>query len=256
MEQSVMGSQRISLGGEARIAGFCYLLVIAGGIFAGGLVRSTLITPGDVAATAQAIAANEALWRWGLAVHLLYLVPGTVMTVLLGGLFRTVEPTLARLAVAIGVVSVAIEAASLFQLYVPLTMIEEAGALGGLAEGQRQAIAYLAIGLFPSAFDFALLFFAGFCVLIGLLILRTRPVPRVLGGLMLVAGACYAMNTLALLLAPTLSAAIYPAILLPAAAGELSLAVWLVVRGARVAEMQARHPARLVAAQGRGEAGA
>jgi hypothetical protein len=55
---------------QARIAGLCYLMVIAGGLFAEVVVRGSLLVPGGAAATARAITANQALWRWGVAVHL------------------------------------------------------------------------------------------------------------------------------------------------------------------------------------------
>ena len=218
---------------QARVAGLCYLLVIAGGLFAEVVVRESLVVPGDATATARAIAADEALWRWGLAVHLLYLVAGLAVNVLVAGLFRTVEPTLARLALVLGAVSVAIEALSLLQLYVPLAVMEEGGALAALGEQQRQALSYLAAGLFSTGFGFALLFFAGFCVLVGVLILRSRLVPRLIGLLMVLAGVCYAVNTLALVLSPALAERLVPAILLPPFVGELSLALWLLVKGVR-----------------------
>jgi hypothetical protein len=218
---------------QARIAGLCYLLVIAGGLFAEGFVRGSVIVAGDAAATAQAIAADETLWRWGLAVHLLYLIPAIVVNVIIYGLLKAVEPTLARLALVLSVASVAIEAVSLLHLYVPLAMTEEGGALAALGEGQRQALSYLAIRLFPTGFGLALLFFAGFCVLAGALILRSQLIPRVIGAMMVVAGVCYAVNTLALILSPALSDLIYPGILLPCLLAELSLALWLVVKGVK-----------------------
>jgi Domain of unknown function (DUF4386) len=219
---------------RARIAGLCYLAVIAGGLFAEGFVRGALVVPGDAAATARAIAADEALWRWGLAVRLLYLVPAVVVNVLVCGLLRPAGPTLARLALVFAVAGVTIEAASLGQLSVPLAMVEEGGALAALGEGQRQALSYLAIGLFSTGFGFALVFFAGFCVLVGVLILRSRLVPGVIGAMMVVAGACYVVNTLALVLSPALSDLLVPGILVPILVAELSLALWLTVKGVRV----------------------
>jgi Domain of unknown function (DUF4386) len=218
----------------ARIAGLCYLVVIAAGLFAEGFVRGALVVPGDAAATARAIAGDEALWRWGLAVHLLYLVPAVVVNVLVCGLLRPAGPTLARLALVFSVAGVTIEAASLGQLSVPLAMVEEGGALAALGEGQRQALSYLAIDLFSTGFGFALLFFAGFCVLVGVLILRSRLVPGVIGAMMVVAGACYVVNTLALVLSPALSDRLVPWILVPILPAELSLALWLTVKGVRV----------------------
>jgi hypothetical protein len=237
MNQDLMEQRRpATLVRQARIAGLSYLMVIAGGLYAEVFVRASLLVPGDAAATARAIAADETLWRWGVAVHLLYLVAAIVTNVLICGLFRAVEPTLARLALVFSVAGVMIEAASLVHLYVPLAMIEESGALTALGEGQRQALSYLAVGLFDTGFGFALVFFAGFCVLIGTLILRSRLIPRVLGALMIVAGSCYVVNTLALILSPALSDRLVPAILLPIGLAELSLALWLAARGVQAEE--------------------
>jgi hypothetical protein len=219
---------------QARIAGLFYLMVIAGGIFAEGVVRGSLIVPGDAAATAQAIAASESLWRWGLAVHLLYLVAAVVVNVILYGLLKPVQATLARVALVSAMVGLAIEAVNLLHLYVPLLMVEEGGALAGLGEGQRQALAYFAIRLFSTGWGFALLFFSGFCVLTGVLIWRSRLMPRIIGAMMIVAGVCYLVNSLALILSPALSNLLVPWILLPCLLGELSLALWLVVKGVKV----------------------
>jgi hypothetical protein len=216
---------------QARIAGLCYLLVIAGGLFAEGVVRGSLIVPGDAAATARAIAGDEALWRWGLAVHLLYLTLALVVNVIVSRLFASASALLARLALVGAVVGVTIEAMSLVLLYLPLALAEEPSAYAGLSDGP--ALAYLATRLFSIGFGFALVFFAVFCVLVGVLIVRSRLVPRGFGVLMIVAGACYVVNTLALLLSPSLSRAINPAILLPILVAELSLAVWLLVKGVR-----------------------
>jgi hypothetical protein len=77
-------------------------------------------------------------------------------------------------------------------------------------------------------------------VLIGALILRSRLVPHVIGALMIAAGACYAVNTLALILSPDLSDQLVPWILLPPFLGELSLALWLVAKGVQVRVPEAR----------------
>jgi len=48
---------------------------------------------------------------------------------------------------------------------------------------------------------------------------------------MVVAGSCYVVNTLALILSPALSDRLVPGILLPVGLAELSLALWLAVTG-------------------------
>lgn len=216
---------------QARIAGICYLLVIAGGVFAAVFVRESLFVAGDAAATAAAIAANEALWRVGIAVHLAYLVAGAAFVVILYGLFRRVHATLALLALVLAVADIAIEALLLTGLYVPVMLMEESGALGGLDEAQRHAVAYLAVRGFLVGWSFALFLFAGFCAIIGLLIVRSRLVPRAIGILMIAAGAGYLVNGLTGIVAPTLAAALLPWTLLPPFVGELSFALWLTAKG-------------------------
>ncbi len=64
---------------KARIAGFLYLIVIIGGIFAEVFVRGRLVVHGDAAATAHNILTHELLYRLGFAAELFYCacnVPG------------------------------------------------------------------------------------------------------------------------------------------------------------------------------------
>jgi hypothetical protein len=214
------------------VAGLCYLAVIAGGLFAEGMVRSALVVPGDPAATTGAILESQELWRLGIAVHLLYLVPGLTMKVIVSGLFRRLDPTLARLALVFGVAAVTVEAVALVYLYVPLALLDS-GAAGPALEGAPVLID-LATRLFYAGFSFSLLLFAGFCVGIGVLILRSPLVPRAIGAMMLLAGICYVVNTLALIVAPGFFEQINPAILLPILLAELSLALWLLLKGIAV----------------------
>lgn len=68
-------------------------------------------------------------------------------------------------------------------------------------------------------------------MLIGVLILRSRLLPRTIGAMLIVAGICYLVNTLALILSPDFSELVNPAILFPIVLAELSLALWLLLRG-------------------------
>jgi hypothetical protein len=61
---------------------------------------------------------------------------------------------------------------------------------------------------------------------------------------MQIAGVSYLMNSFALILAPSLAARLFPAILLPALVGEMSLALWLLVWGVNVEKWKSRASAR------------
>ena len=229
MQTAAASSQRL----HGRLAGALYLVVIAGGLFA-GIVQGSLTVSGDAAATAIAIAAHESLWRWGIGVHLVYLAfAATIMYVLLYRIFRAAQPALALLALAFALVSAAVEGAALLQLYVPLAISESRSGLAAVSERERQALAYLAIRLYETGFGLALFFFSGFCAATGGLILRSRLVPRLVGVLMVLAGVCYFTSSLATVVAPPLSSLLQPWILVPCLVGELSLATWLVAKGTR-----------------------
>ena len=218
---------------DARIAGALYVVVIAGGLFA-GIVQDSVTVRGDAAATAAAIAAHETLWRWGLAVHLIYLaVPATLMNVLLYRIFKPVEPTLALLALVSGIISAAIEAAALLPLYLPLIMTESRSALAGIGTVQQDEYIYLALHLSETGFGLALFFFSAFCAAIGTAIIRSRLVPRLIGWLMIIAGACYFVSSLSTVIAPALAHSLSPWIIIPCFVGEASLALWLLLKGTR-----------------------
>lgn len=214
----------------ARWAGALYLAIIAGGLFAEAFVRGALIVPGDPAATAANLLANEGLYRLGFVVHLVYLPCAVAVSVILYDLLRPVGPGLALLALCMNLVGIAVEASSPLQLLAPLRMLGDP-ALAGLPDTLVQAMAYAPARLFSSGFGLGLVFFGGFCIAIGTLIARSRFLPRLLGLLMVLAGLCYIVNSVAGFLSPALGAGLFPWILLPCLLAELSLAVWLLLKG-------------------------
>jgi membrane-bound ClpP family serine protease len=88
----------------------------------------------------------------------------------------------------------------------------------------------LAVSLHGQGFGIGLIFFGVACVIRGALIAKSGVLPRVLGWGLVVAGAAYLVNSLALLLAPDVAKLLFPAVLLPAFVGELAFALWLALR--------------------------
>jgi hypothetical protein len=118
----------------------------------------------------------------------------------------------------------------------PLLMLSDRG-LAGMDSGQLHAIAYAQARLFAYGFGISLVFFAGFCIVAGVLIYRSGFLPRTLGVMMAIAGLCYLINSFALFLAPALASMLFPYILMPCLLAELSLALWLLVKGIDVARL-------------------
>jgi hypothetical protein len=226
---------------RARIIGALYIVIIVVGVLGQALVRDGLIVSGDAAATAANLRASETLWRASVSAELAYLVLAVIVDVLLYGLFRPVDRTIALLGFGLNLVSISVEVIGRFLLLVPLVFLGSGRYLQAFEPAQLQAIAYAFLRLHDLAFGLALIFFGGVCVCWGYLIRHSRFLPGPIGWLMQLAGACYLTNSFALLLAPRLASALFPAILLPAFIAESCLALWLLFRGVDTATWRAAH---------------
>ena len=128
----------------------------------------------------------------------------------------------------------AVQAVAVLNLVAALFPLGNAAYLKAFTPEQLYALTRLAIRSHGYGYGLSLLFF-GSCFLVhGRLIFRSGFLPKVLGILIQVAGACYLTNSFALFLAPTFADRIFPAILVPAFVGEASLCLWLLVKGVNV----------------------
>lgn len=222
----------------ARLCGALYLYVIVAGVFAEVFVRSRLVVAADASATARNVTASEPLFRLGFSGELLHLAidvgVATLLYALLLPVHRYVSLAAALLRVACAVV---LAVASLAHL-AALRLVSGAGYLDALPPGQRHALALLALRLHGDAYAVALVFFGFACLALGYLVHRSGFLPRVLGLLLALAGACYLVSSFAHLLHPPLAARLVPAILLPPFVGELALALWLLVKGVDAARWE------------------
>ena len=224
----------------ARIVGLLYLAIILLGMFGELYVRGTLVVSGDAAATSAAISASPLLWRMGIAGDLLMHVFDVPVIVVLYYLLRPVSRSLALFATLINVVQTAVLAANKMTLLIPLFLLESPRYLMAFSPEQVHALVYLAIYAHGYGFGIGLIFFGVGCLVRGYLIFKTGYLPKILGALMAIAGLSYLINSFALLLAPPLANAMFPAILIPAFIGELSLSLWLIFKGVNVEQWRQR----------------
>ncbi len=215
----------------ARLAGFLYLAIILLGGFGELFVRGTLVVSGDATATAGNISSSPFLWRAGIAGDLLMHVLDVPVILILYFLLRPVSERLALLATLINLVQTAVLAANKLNLLVPLFLLDDGGYLKAFSAEQLHALSYVAIKAHGYGFGIGLIFFGVACLVRGGLMFSSGYFPKVLGVLMLMAGLSYLINSFALLLAPSIAASIFPAVLLPALVGELAFCGWLIVKG-------------------------
>ncbi|MET0230651.1 MAG: DUF4386 domain-containing protein [Rhodanobacteraceae bacterium] len=224
----------------ARIGGALYVFIIVAGVFGELFVRNGLIVAGDATATAANIAAHEGLWRIGIAGDLAMHIADLPLLLIIYLLVRPVSASLALLVVLFDAVQTAVLVATKLQLMLPLFLDSGAGYLGAFDPAQLHALAYLSLRMDSHGFGFGLIDFGCGCLVLGYLIRHSGYLPKLIGTGMQIAGACYLVNSFALILAPTLASAMVPAILLPPFVAETSFALWLLFRGVDEARWNAR----------------
>jgi hypothetical protein len=227
----------------ARVAGLGYLIIIASGIFAEFFVRSGLIVPGSAAATAANILASEPLFRAGLASEFVMLSCDVLLALALYVIFREVSRSLALLAAFFRLVHAAIVGVNLLNTYVPLLLLGGADYLGAFGADQLQALALLFLDAHSYGYVIGLVFFAFHCLVLGVLVLRSRYVPRILGVLLLVAAAGYLIDSFSRTLLTNYAdyeTVLAIVVFVPAFIGELSFALWLLVKGVDVGSVGLR----------------
>jgi hypothetical protein len=224
----------------ARLGGLLYVVIIAFGLFGELAARGPLVVSGDATGTVNAIAASQQLWRTGVVADLLMHVLDVPVIVVLYLLLRPVSKSLALLATCFNLVQTAVLAANKLSLLVPVFLLEDAGYLKAFSPEQLHALSYLAVKAHGYGFGIGLIFFGFGCLVRGYLIFKAGYLPRAIGLLVAIAGLSYLVNSFALLLAPSFAASIFPAVLVPAFVGELSLCLWLIVKGVNVKQWAQR----------------
>ncbi len=220
----------------ALVAGIALLVmsVLAG--FGSLVAVQGLVTSGNAARTAADITASAGLFRLGVASLYLVVVLDVVVAWALMRVLSPVDRELARLSAWFRLAYAGVFLVAVSQLAGIPQLLSTADHVA-FPGGQLAAQALVRIDTFHDIWFAGLVLFAVHLALVGVLAYRSTYVPRVLGVLLVVAGAGYALDTFVSLFTadPPFTVATVTFV------GELLLAVWLVVRGRRISLPAARH---------------
>lgn len=214
-----------------RVGGALYLYIIFAGLFAEVFVRAQLVVSGDASATAANILASEFLFRAGLSAELLMLICDVSLALIFFLVLRPVSFLLALFAASLRLVMAAVSSTNLLNQLDVLLWLKGASGLEVLGSSEVQALAYHSLQSHAYGYHVALVFFGFYCITLGALIVRSEVLPKLLGYLLLLAGVCYLTNSFGSILAIDAISDIGPVILLPALVAELSLALWMLIKG-------------------------
>jgi len=220
----------------ARIAGIAALGGILAGAFDIGYVQSALVVAGNAAATVHNILAHEQLYRMGFSAHVLEMLLNIIGEITFFILIRRVNPVVAAIALCCGLIGTAVESADLLNAYMPLVLSSHTGSID---PAQIPAASYMFLQLREAGLTLSFVFYGLDELLSGVLIFRSGFLPRIIGILLGISGACYLSHSFLTFVAPRVDARAYPYILFACLPGEASIALWMTIVGLNVTKWEA-----------------
>lgn len=217
-----------------RIAGIVYLVVVVTGTVSIAYVPSQVIVRGDGTATVQRIVASEQLFRIGIAAGFVCYLAFLFLPLALYRMLKDTDRSAALAMVVLAVVSVPISLFNLTHKLEVLSLVEGAVAGGNLASAELAAAVLRSLARYGDGMIVAKLFWGLWLAPLGYLFWRSRRIPRMLGGLLILGCAGYLIDVFATVLAPG-----YPSTSLagwvtrPAGLGEIGTCLWLLVFGGK-----------------------
>jgi len=216
----------------ARLAGLLYLILVITGVFSIMFVSSQIIVSGDVVATAKNIIAKEFLFRTGIINDLISNTIFVLLVLVLYRMFKQVNECQAKLMVALVIVQ--IPAIFIMEsLNITSLMIFKGELLQTFEINQRQDLAMLFLKINDYGTLTIEMFWGLWLLPFGLLVYKSRFIPRIFGILLIIAGIAYMNSSLISLLFPSYSAIVNQPTLLLVAIGEISITLWLLIKGVK-----------------------
>ena len=218
----------------ARIAGILYLVIFVTAGFSEGAVRADLITYGDPAATAANLLDNSSLVRLSVVSDAVAFIADAIVSVLLYLILVPVSKPLAMSAAVLRLIAhPAIALVNLVPYLGGLLVLDGTVPMASFSAEQTQSISMILLELHHHGYYIAGAMFGVHCLLLGILLVRSVEVPRLIGYVMMLAAAGYLIESIGTFLAPQNHEAYAMIVLVPAVVGELSVALWLLLKVGR-----------------------
>ncbi|MBL7793845.1 MAG: DUF4386 domain-containing protein [Saprospiraceae bacterium] len=227
-----MNDNTISLKKTARLAGLLYLVFVISGIYGLMYIPSQTIVPGNAAATAGKMLANEFLFQTGIINGIISSTIWVMIALALYRLFYQVNEWSAKLMVALVMIQIPVffiaEGLSITSL-----MIFKGEMLSSFPIDQRQDMAMLLLKI-NSRTNIVLEMFWGLWLFpFGQLAYQSKFIPRLLGILLILNGIAYVAHSFTALIFPDYQTLIQQLAMPFWIAGEVSIMLWLLIIGVK-----------------------
>jgi len=229
-----MPSNKISFRTAALVAGLSILTMAIAAPIAEIYAYPKLVIWGNIAKTVQNIIANEPLFRACIFCYLVTFLCDMLAAWALYVLLKPVNEHLSLLTAWFRLVYAIIALVALVNLVTILKLLNNADYLKVFQPDQLNAQVELSLNAFKNGWYFGILFFGIHLGLLGYLVFRSDYIPKILGILLIIAGAGYLINALKPFLFPGINLDFTKFTFY----GELIFMLWLIIKGSRLQESQ------------------
>lgn len=198
------------------------------------VVRSSIVEPGNAAATAANIKASGGLFRFGFLADSVMSLCDIALAVLLYVLLKPVSKTIALMAMCFRLIQTAVIALNLLHYHAAIIALSGSEYTAAFGTEQINALASFLLDLHSHGYDLGLLPFGVSCLLLGYLVYRSGYLPKFIGVLLVAAGFTYLIGSYTRFLFPAYVQTVMP-IYIVAIVAELAMSLWLLIKGVRVA---------------------
>lgn len=217
-----------------RLTGALYLVVIFCAGFSQGVVRESVYVAGEAAETAQNILANPGFFRLGMVTDLIAFSTDVAISMLLYMLLKSVSKPVALIMAAFRLIAhPAIASLNLLNHYAALKVLESEGISGQFTQTQLVEMSQFFMEMHHLGYIIAGVTFGLHCFLLGSLLIKSNSFPGWLGMLLILASLGYLTESFGFIMYPEHKVIFGWIVGLTAAVGEVTLAIWMVARGAR-----------------------
>ncbi len=221
----------------ARRLGLLYFLLAVSTVLDEFFFAKGLIVANDPAATAQNIMAGEFRYRLDILSGFVGQSLSAVLVVGLYQLFRDVDRRQAMLMLVFWMMGSVLVLSTMFTKLLTFTLLSGKEYLSAFDKSQLETLSFVFYKLRSSGMNFVIGFWGLWLFPFGILVIRSRMFPRILGYGLFIAGTGYVVSSLTAIAFPDANKAI-SSYLMPLYFGEVPIILWLFIKGAKAPEPQ------------------
>lgn len=223
----------VSIRRTARLAGLVYFVTACLMVLAFMVQPRAFMVSGDAAATAQRIVEGEQMYRIMVLTSLIAQILFIFVALLLYQLFRNVDRWYARAMAALVLVAIAADLVVIANRMAPIDLLIGNEFLSVFSRPQREALSLAFLYLGGNLSLVLTMFWGLWLIPFGILVIKSGWFPKVLGILLMLAGAGYVLTSLVFFVSAE-NLKTFRQMITPLYFGEVPIILWMLVKGAKV----------------------